>query len=195
MIGITGGIGSGKSVVSRVLRLKGYSVYDCDLEAKRIMDTSADVLTALNARFGDEVCPPEGPISRPALASRVFSDESHRLWLNTLVHRLVRVDLLQWKEKMEKSGNNPCFVESAIMASSGLASLCDEVWIVTAPDNVRLRRAMARDHSSEEKIRTRIEAQMSEEKTLSSLGVKILRIDNSEFRPLLPQISSILPIS
>ncbi len=65
MIGICGGIGSGKSVVSRVLRLRGEHVYDCDLEAKRIMDSSEEVLDALHERYGDVVCPVGGPICRP----------------------------------------------------------------------------------------------------------------------------------
>lgn len=188
MTGITGGIGSGKSVVSRILRLKGYPVYDCDLEAKRIMDTSEEVLTALNARFGDEVCPLGGPIIRQALATHVFSDDTHRLWLNSLVHRLVRADLMSWRAGMESSGRTTCFVESAIMASSGLAAMCSEVWLVTAPETIRMKRAMDRDNASEDKVRSRILSQREEDTLLHSLGVPVREIDNSGSRPILPQI-------
>lgn len=189
MIGIAGGIGSGKSVVSRILRLKGHAVYDCDLEAKRIMDNSEEVLTALNSRFGDEVCPAGGPISRPALAEKVFGEEIHRIWLNSLVHRLVREDLAKWEIERKASGAGPCFVESAIMASSGLASLCSEIWIVTAPEETRISRASARDKASAEMIQGRIRSQRREEEMLRSMPIPIRWIDNSGEGPLLPQMS------
>lgn len=179
MIGITGGIGSGKSVVSRILRLRGLPVYDCDREAKRIMDTSDEVLRALHDRFGDEVCPVGGPIHRPNLSRLVFSDDAHRIWLNSLVHRLVRRDLLEWCDAQARRGAAACFVESAIMATSGLAALCEEVWVVDAPEDIRLRRAMGRDRAEEAAIRSRMESQRMEMRLLLDAGVPIRIIDNS----------------
>lgn len=194
MIGITGGIGSGKSVVSRLLRLKGYPVYDCDLEAKRIMDESREVLTALNDRFGDEICPEDGPINRPALSHKVFNDPEHLKWLNSLVHRLVREDLKRWCKKHCEASDAPCFVESAIMASSGLAALCSEIWVVDAPEDIRLKRAIERDHSSAEKIRQRMETQRDEFSKIEKSGAWIRVIDNSGTTPLLPIISQFLSL-
>ena len=159
MIGICGGIGSGKSVVSRILRLQGEVVYDCDLEAKRIMDTSEDVLRALNERYGEEVCPVGGPICRPELARRVFGSDEERLWLNALVHRLVREDVAAWHDRMTAEGRSRCFVESAILVSSGLAAMCGEVWVVTDSDEVRIARIRQRDSLPEDAIRTRMRSQ------------------------------------
>lgn len=187
IIGICGGIGSGKSVVSRILRLRGIPVYDCDLEAKRIMDSSPEVLEALHTRYGDPVCPPGGPICRPELASRVFGCDEERLWLNALVHRLVRDDVARWSEIRTAEGHGRCFVESAILASSGLAAKCAEVWLVTASEEVRIARTMMRDGIPEEAIRARIRSQQQEERLIESSGIPLRTIDNSGSEPLLTQ--------
>lgn len=187
IIGISGGIGSGKSVVSRILRLRGFAVYDCDLEAKRIMDSSQEVLKALNERYGDEVCDPGGPICRGALAQRVFSSDDERLWLNSLVHRLVRDDIEQWHAVQAQKGLEICFMESAILASSGLARMCGEVWLVTAAEEVRVARIKERDSLDEDAIRRRIETQAEEEMMLMACGVPVRMIDNSGILPVLPQ--------
>ena len=188
MIGICGGIGSGKSVVSRILRLRGEPVYDCDLEAKRIMDSSAEVLAALNKRYGDAVCPSGGPILRPELARRVFGNDEERLWLNSLVHRLVREDVGRWHSVRMAAGYGRCFVESAIIATSGLAAMCDEIWLVTASEEVRIARIKQRDSLSEEAIKSRIRAQQEEERLLNVSGVPIRIIDNSGLQPLFSQL-------
>lgn len=191
MIGICGGIGSGKSVVSRVLRLRGEPVYDCDLEAKLIMDGSEEVLSALNLRYGDQVCPVGGPICRPELAKRVFSSDEERLWLNSLVHRLVREDVGRWHSAKMAEGYERCFVESAILASSGLAQMCSEVWVVTASDDVRITRIKQRDLLDETSIRKRIQSQLEEELLLKDAEIPIRIIDNSGSTPILAQIEDI----
>ncbi len=188
MIGICGGIGSGKSVVSRVLRLRGEHVYDCDLEAKRIMDSSEEVLDALHERYGDAVCPVGGPICRPELARRIFGNEEERRWLNSLVHRLVRIDVAVWHDVLVLDGKDRCFVESAILASSGLAAMCDEIWMVTASEEVRIARVRLRDSLDEEAIKKRIESQMEEERLIEASGIPVRIINNSGAIPLLPQL-------
>lgn len=188
MIGICGGIGSGKSVVSRILRLRGEPVYDCDLEAKRIMDTSEEILEALHERYGDSVCPCGGPICRPELARRVFGSDAERLWLNSLVHRLVREDVDGWHAACMSEGHKRCFVEAAILASSGLADMCSEVWLVTAPEAIRIARVHQRDSLSEDAILSRIRSQQEEERLLAAHRIPVREIDNSGSIPLLTQI-------
>lgn len=189
MIGICGGIGSGKSVVSRILRLRGEPVYDCDLEAKRIMDSSDEVLCALNERYGDSVCPKGGPICRPELARRVFSCDEERLWINSLVHRLVREDVAGWRDEQLSDVHARCFVESAILASSGLAQMCDEIWLVTASEEVRVERIKMRDSLDEVAIRKRIESQQEEERLTAAAGAPVKIIDNSGEISILDQIN------
>ena len=188
IIGICGGIGSGKSVVSRILRLRGACVYDCDLEARRIMDSSEEVLDALHRRFGDEVCPPGGPICRPALARHVFGSDEERDWINALVHRLVREDVAAWHDSLSRSGIERCYVESAILASSGLADMCDEILLVSAPEDVRIERVRSRDSLDEDNIRKRIRSQQEEMRLDKSSGNPIVEIDNDGDSPLLSEI-------
>lgn len=187
-IGIGGGIGSGKSVVSRILRLRGYAVYDCDLEAKRIMDESENVLSALNERFGDEVCPVGGPIDRKSLALHVFGSDEHRIWLNTLVHRLVKDDIMDWRNELKEIGMSECYVESAILHTSGLSALCDEIWIVTASETERIKRVTARDNTDEKSILHRIESQKEEDDLIFKSGIPVKIINNDNISSLLDTI-------
>lgn len=191
LIGIAGGIGCGKSVVSRILRLRGKHVYDCDLEARRIMDESEEVVSALNIRFGEAVCPAGGPIDRKALAAHVFGSDEHRLWLNALVHRLVRGDLKAWRAALEQAGADVCFVESAILASSGIADFCDEVWVITASDEVRTARVASRDGADPASIAARMKAQTEEERILNGKGVQLRFISNNPSDSILRQLDAI----
>lgn len=177
VIGITGGIGAGKSVVSRILRLKGYPVYDCDSEARSLMESSEEILAALQGRFGEECILECGGLNRGYIASRVFNDAEELTWLNALVHGAVREDVRDWVEARASAGKEILFVESAILYTSGLDKMCDRIWLVTAPEELRLERAMKRGGASEEDLRRRIESQRMEFDALPA--VKVSEIENS----------------
>lgn len=195
VIGITGGIGAGKSVVSRIIRCKGYEVYDCDLEAKRIMDLSPDLHVAIAERFGNECIMPDGALDRKQIAKYVFGNDDHRLWLNSMVHAMVREDI---KVKILESKYNIFFIESAILKSSRLTEMCNEIWLVTAPEELRLQRAMDRDKADRQQIIERMKSQQHEydfpstrnHETCDFPSARIIINDSSH--PLLPQITSLL---
>lgn len=184
--GIAGGIGAGKSVVSRILRLRGFGVYDCDCRAKEIMDNDEEILSSLHSHFGESVVNIlQRKINRAELASIVFSIEEERLWLNELVHDAVRRDIMCW----HKSAKGNIFVESAIIVESGLAGLCSEVWYVDASAEVRIARVLARNPElTLENIQARIRSQESERNALYSSGIPIRQILNDGTTPLLPQL-------
>lgn len=177
VIGITGGIGAGKSVVSRILRLKGYPVYDCDSEARSLMESSEEILAALQGRFGEECILECGGLNRGYIASRVFNDAEELTWLNALVHGAVREDVRDWVEVHASAGKEILFVESAILYTSGLDKMCERIWLVTAPEEMRLERAMQRGGASEEDLRRRIESQRMEFDALPA--GKVSEIENS----------------
>ena len=156
IIGITGGIGSGKSTIAKQLREMGYAVYDTDSEAKRLIVEDAGVREEIEQLFGKEVYK-DGVYQTALVAQRVFADQSLLAQLNAIVHPAVKADILRWAENM----NHPtlCFVECAILYQAGFDTLCDKVVVVTAPEEVRLQRAVARDHSTMEKVRARMRAQ------------------------------------
>lgn len=191
IIGICGGIGSGKSVVSRLLRLRGEAVYDCDMEARRLMDSSAEVLQELNIRYGDKVCPPQGPINRAELAQRIFSNDTERQWLNCLVHRMVREDVSTWAESLFATGSKRCFVESAIPATSGLTAMCSRIIIVDAPESLRIARVKDRDGLDESSIHQRILSQQEEDRQTRESGCPVFTINNDNATSVLANIDLI----
>lgn len=185
-IGITGGIGAGKSVVSRALRLRGYRVYDCDFEAKRLMDNSAQLKEDISRRFGAECLLADGSLHRPAIAAHLFGDAAKRDWLNSIVHAMVRADIAAWLGSLEEEGVEVAFIESAILRSSRLDAVCSEIWLVDAPEEVRISRVQKRNGMKAELVRQRIEAQMEEYSDFGNLSMR--RIINDGSIPLLPQI-------
>ena len=154
-VAITGGIGSGKSVVSRLLRVEGYPVYDCDSQAKRIMDNDAEIQRQLQKAFGEDVVV-DGVIHRQKLASLVFGNSENLRKLNAIVHPAVIADIKKWSVAEQK---DLVFVETAILRESGMETLVDEVWVVDAPKDIRVARVMVRNNMPEEDVRKRIDSQ------------------------------------
>lgn len=192
VIGITGGIGAGKSVVSRILRLKGYEVYDCDMEARHIMHHDQEVMEQLRRVAGDALYTPDGMLDRQYLASRLFSDGALRTGVNGIVHSAVRDDLMQRAGHMaENRLDNPLlFCESAILGTSHLDKLCSVIWIVDAPLQIRIDRVAARNGHSTDHIMARIQAQAGELALLPP--DKCVTLDNSGNSPLLTRIDTLL---
>lgn len=171
IIGITGGIGSGKSVIARQLREMGYAVYDTDSEAKRLIVEDAAVRKQMIQLFGSDVYK-DGIYQTAFVAQRVFTDKSLLAQLNAIVHPAVRADILRWATMQDSPsfrkglGVGLCFVECAILYQAGFDSLCDKVVAVTAPEDIRLERVIARDHSTMDKVRARMRAQSTEQDLL-----------------------------
>ena len=154
-IGITGGIGSGKSVVSRILTTMGYPVYDSDSWAKRLMNNHPDIRQALTDRFGSDTYISDN-LNRPYLAQQIFNDKENLTFVNSIVHPIVCNHFLLWAESQP---TELVFIESAILFSSGLDKILDKVIYVDAPQDLRLQRAMLRDNAPAEAITARINNQ------------------------------------
>lgn len=184
-IGITGGIGSGKSVVARIVRSNSFPVYDCDSEARRIMEKDPAVAQQLKAILGEECYDEGGNLNRPYVASKIFGNPEYREAVNKVVHSAVRNDFIRFAER----ARGKVFVESAILGSSGLADLCDEIWLVEAPEEERISRVKLRNGLSEEAVKERMAAQISEMESLPN--EKIRHIDNADNAALL---ANVLPL-
>lgn len=160
-IGITGGIGSGKSYVSRLLTEHyGIPVYNTDSEAKRLMLSDEGIRRRLTALFGKEVYKSDGTLNKPLLANYLFADSCHAGQINAIVHPQVKADFLKWADL--QTGCEIVALESAILFESGFDNIVDKVVMVYAPVELRIRRVMLRDSTTEEKIRQRIVAQMDD---------------------------------
>lgn len=158
-VGITGGIGSGKSTVCGLLSAYGVAVYDSDTKAKALMEQSVTLRESLCAVFGEE-CYNEDGLNRQYLASKVFGDEQLLIKLNSIVHPAVRADFRSWAE--QQSGEY-VVLESAILFEAAFETEVDTTLAVLAPVEERVRRAMGRDGADREAILSRIQHQMSDE--------------------------------
>lgn len=185
-IGITGGIGSGKSVISRILKIMHYPVYDSDYWAKFLMNNDKTIYKALTDKFGSETYSSEG-INRPFLAQLIFNNKENLTFVNSIVHPAVGNHFLQWAEEQQSS---IVFIESAILFSSGLNKIIDKTIYVDAPQEIRLQRAILRDNATTEAISARIKNQINGDEYARTHSDYIINNDNTSL--LIPQIISIL---
>lgn len=159
-LGITGGIGSGKSTVSEIFSLCGVPVYIADIESKRITETSPVVRERLIELFGEELFA-NGYLNKPLLASYIFNDSANLQRVNAIIHPEVEKDFYQWA--IEKENCDIVAQEAAILFESGFNKLMDSVVTVYAPLAIRVQRSILRDNVSREKIMERIRNQMPDE--------------------------------
>lgn len=176
IIGIAGGIGSGKSLVSRILRLWGHTVFDCDFEAKILMDRNNGIKEAICREISSDVTDGKTPINRKILSSIVFNDEYYRRQLNNIVHKAVREEIEHVRNKLHE--DRPLFVESAILAESGIAGRCKFIIVVDAPEDVKIRRVMERNGCDRDEVKARIEAQKGERILLEKYRDRSIIIEN-----------------
>lgn len=183
-VGITGGIGSGKSTVCRMLAERGVAHYEADSRAKELMSSSEALRKALIENFGAETFTAEG-LNRAYLAERVFNDAAQLRLLNSIVHPAVLADFEAWAEAQE--GTYVIF-ESAILFEAGLEDRVDAVVAVMAPEAVRVERVMKRDGSSKEQVEARIKNQMSDDERSDKAKYSIVNIDVEELEEDVEQL-------
>ncbi len=177
-IGLTGGIGSGKSCVADILRSKGIPVFDCDKVAKELMLTDVVRQQLRNATGIDFF--PQNVLDKSMLASFVFSSAENAASVNDVVHPLVRNSFRDWCLQMCDSGMDICAVESAILLESGMRNDVDYVVVVDAPQELRLRRVVERDHLLPGDVESRMRAQMHQEDKVKLADYVILNDGDKE---------------
>ncbi|MFM7328086.1 MAG: dephospho-CoA kinase [Bacteroidota bacterium] len=183
-IGVTGGIGSGKSVVTRIFSCLGIPVYDADSHAKKLMTTDGILIAGIREEFGTLSYDAAGSLDSRYIASQVFNDPERLKRLNRLVHPRVFQDYEIWLGA-QRSQTVPYVVkEAALMLDSG-APLPDRVVVVTAPEALRVERVMARDGRDPEQVRQIIARQLSEEQMTAKADAVIINDENSL---LIPQV-------
>jgi dephospho-CoA kinase len=159
-IAITGGIGSGKTFVSNLLKERGIPIYNSDDEAKRLMVSDEGIRRDLIALLGEDVYQGDA-LNKSLLASYLFTDAGNAARINAIVHPRVRADFSRWlaeHQDVEVAG-----LECAILYEAGFENTVDKVVMVYAPESLRIERAMKRDNATESQIRARIAAQMDDE--------------------------------
>ncbi len=182
MVGLTGGIGSGKSFVSKIFRGMGIPVYDADKEAKRLMREDKDLKRKIKQLLGRESYHRNGWPNRKKIAEIIFFDKEKLVAINGVVHPAVAEDFARWHDIQ----SSPYTIEeSALIVQNGAYKMMDDLIVVTAPQEIRIRRVMRRDRVSREKVLARIKNQLPESELIK---VADYVIDNSGTVPLLEQI-------
>lgn len=162
VLGITGGIGSGKSVVSRLMEVMGIPVYVADIESKSLLDSCDELKFSLTEAFGSQIYK-NGCIDRRVFASIIFGDAEKLDKANSIIHPFVRQHFFDWVQKQQEAGKNLVATEAAILYESGFDQFVDKVILVYAPQQTRIARVARRDNVTRDEVMARIRNQMPDE--------------------------------
>jgi dephospho-CoA kinase len=186
-VGITGGIGSGKTIVSRIFFSLGVPVYNADLSARKIMNADRNVQEKLVRSFGENILK-DGIPNRHALAQIVFNDPGALKRINEIIHPAVKNDFVCWVER--HSQVQYIVKEAAILFESGAYAELDTIILITAPEEIRIRRIMKRDGETIENIKKRMKNQWSDETKATKAGFIIENDNTSEVLPVILEMHS-----
>jgi len=163
VIGLTGGIGSGKSAASDFLSTKGIDIIDADIVAREVVAPGSECLLAIKSRFGDEVMMADGGLDRKALRDIVFSDEQQKQWLNQLLHPAIRTRILQ---QLEASRSAYVVLAAPLLLENGLDQYCDRVLVIDIPESLQVARTVKRDNSEPQQVEAIMAAQLNRSQRL-----------------------------
>ncbi len=179
-IGLTGGIGTGKSAASKILEKLGAYIFDADKEAKKILSLNETIKSELISEFGTDIMTGDGNVDNNKLARVAFQDQDHQLRLNTIIHPYVFKEIDKNFDKELDGGKNDIFVvDAALVYESGADTHMDYVIVITALIKTRMERALARETLSREEILKRVDLQWPEEEKVA-LADFVIHNDGSE---------------
>lgn len=170
VVGVTGGIGSGKSEATRRFEALGITVVDADVAARIIVEPGGSALAAIADHFGSDIIAADGTLDRAALRQRIFADDAERHWLERLTHPLIGEEI---RHQLDASRSDYSILSSPLLLETQQKNLVDCVVVVDVPEDVQLERATARDANSEDQIRRIMAAQMSREQRLEMADIVI----------------------
>lgn len=187
-VGITGGIGSGKSTVSQAFQSLGIPIYCSDIRSKMLVANDTRIISGLKKILGDDIYSSTGQLDKRRMAAEIFTDKTKLERVNSLIHPIVNENFALWAEQQEQNGAPYVINEAAIMIENGSYKLLDHIIIVTAPLELRIQRCIERDHAERTAIEQRINNQIPENEKLSYAD-DIIITDDRHF--ILPQILEI----
>ena len=184
-VGVTGGIGSGKTLICRIFEKLGVPVFYADAQAKWLYDHDPAVREALVSYFGEEIYD-NNRLKRQVLASKIFNDREALLKVNSIVHPAVRNSFLEW---CQQHSDHPYVIEeAAILFETGAYQDLDDIILVYAPKELRIQRVVERDKSDEASVRSRMSYQADDAENISRAGF-VIRNDGSAL--VIPQVLEI----
>lgn len=179
MLGLTGGIACGKSTVSRKLDELGAVHIDADAISRSLTAPNGAALGKVRETFGDGVFNADGTLDRRALAAVIFADEAQKRALEGIIHPMVQHRMLEIADEAAETGKKVCVLDVPLLYETGMDVLCDEVWVVTLPQEKQIVRVMGRDRLTRAEAIARIENQMPLEEK-EARAAQVFRTDKSE---------------
>ncbi|MCG9708589.1 MULTISPECIES: dephospho-CoA kinase [unclassified Pseudoalteromonas] len=158
VLGLTGGIGSGKSAVSAMFEELGIQVVDADIVAREVVEPGSIGLKKITEHFGNEILTSEGTLDRAKLRTIIFADESEKQWLNSLLHPLIRESMIT---QLKQATSQYVILVAPLLFENGLEKYCDHTLLIDVPVEVQITRTTARDNVSTELAKQIIASQMS----------------------------------
>lgn len=185
LIGITGGIGSGKSTVTKIFNALGVKVYNSDIEAKKIINSDFEVISSIKQKFGEGIYK-NNLLNSKILAEKVFNNSDALNALNAIVHPKVKLHFESWVQ--QNKTDKILIKEAAILIESGAYKDLDRLIVINSPEELRISRVSSRDHLNESEVKKRIAAQLSDEERLKYANYVI---NNNEKDLVIPQVLNI----
>ncbi len=184
VVGLTGGIGSGKSAATREFEKLGVTVVDADVVARQVVEPGTGALARIAEYFGDAMLNADGELDRSALRNAVFDNEQHKNWLNQLLHPAIRTSM---REQTEQAPGPYCILAVPLLIENNLTGMCQRVLVIDCPEAQQLARAVRRDGSDERIIKNIMKSQASRQQRLEAADDII---DNSgEITDIAPQVT------
>lgn len=165
VVGLTGGIGSGKTAVSDRLAAKGITIVDADVVARQVVEPGTQALQQIQRRFGDDILLTDGSLDRAKLRSVVFADAEQKTWLENLLHPQIGAEV--WRQLEAAAGPYVLFV-SPLLIEAGQHAICQRIVVVDVPEEVQLARTVARDDNAEEQVRAIMASQSPRQQRLDA---------------------------
>ena len=183
VVGLTGGIGSGKSTIAELFAELGVSIVDADLVARQVVEKGSPLLAEIAAHFGPEILLEDGALNRAALREKVFNHESEKQWLNQLLHPAIRHEMLQ---QLAAQDAPYCIFMVPLLIENKLTALCQRVLVVDVSEQTQMTRASQRDNNQLALIKNIMQSQVSRSERLQHADDVIH--NDAPFRESLPQL-------
>ena len=180
IIGLTGGIGSGKSTVSGYIKERGNLVIDADQIAREITRPGGRILTKLVESFGDSFIDENGCLKRKELGNYVFGNKEREIILNEITHKEIADEIKERLIKADKNWVPLAFLDIPLLFEVGMDKWCNETWLVTCDEELRVSRVMMRDGIDEKQVRERIESQMDDEEKYEKADIILYNTGSKE---------------
>lgn len=165
VVGLTGGIGSGKSAATALFTKHNIDIIDADEVARDVVAIGSEGLQAISGHFGEDILLSDGSLNRPLLREKVFSNSDEKAWLNNLLHPLIRERMIAL---INESQGPYCILSVPLLVENKLTTMCNHVVVVDCPEEMQLHRAMQRDGSSEQTIKSIMASQATREVRLKA---------------------------